>query len=102
MIDWETAYRIAEQHVASMALVADGDRAVIDNSRTVAYEFGWLFHFQSSWYLQSGDDGWQLLDNHPFLVGRNDGHIVAMPRATRARQLADYARWWEADGPTRA
>ena len=94
MIDWETAHRIATQHVSTITLAAEGDQAVVDDRWTVAYDFGWLFHYQSSWFLQTDDDRWMLLDYHPFLLHKGDGTIIPMPRISRAELLDHYGKAW--------
>lgn len=83
MIDWETAHRVAADHAARIPMDATGDQAVLLDAQTVAYDFGWLFVYQSSWFVQTNDPRWMLLDNHAFLVRRADGTIVVVPRAHR-------------------
>lgn len=99
MIEWETAYGIAQAHVAARPLSQPGDQAVLDDRYTVGYDFGWLFAYQSSWYLQTGDDRWRLYDNHPFLVDRRDGRIIEIPRMWRDELLARYQQQWAQGQP---
>lgn len=78
MIDWPTAYLVAQRHVAGLELPG-GDHAVLvdDLSRTVAR--GWVFTYQSKRYLDTGDRDAQLAGNRPFLVSNDDGHIEVAP-----------------------
>ncbi len=99
MIDWESAHRVATGHVTAIPLEATGDQAVLLDAQTVAYDFGWLFVYQSSWFVQTNDPRWMLLDNHAFLVSRADGAIVVIPRAQRDEILYRQAQLWTAGEP---
>ena len=96
MIEWSTAHQIASAYIATIPLAEDGDQAVIDDRYTVAYDFGWFFVFQSSWYLQTGDRRWQLYDNHPFVVERRDGRLIEVSIAHRFELLERFQQQWHA------
>jgi len=100
VIDWDVAYRIATDYVATLPIDAThGDRSIIDDRFTEAYDFGWLFHFQSAFWIQTGDPLWQLLDNFPFLVDRRDGHTIPVPPRHKAEMLYRFAQQWAAELP---
>lgn len=94
MIDWATAHQIATSYAAAIPLAAPGDQAVLDERFTVAYDFGWQFLFQSSWYLQTSDKQWRLYDNHPFLVERREGRVIFLPNPERAAMLERFQQAW--------
>jgi hypothetical protein len=94
MIEWELAHQIASAHVAAIPLAQEGDRAAVDDRHTSVYEFGWLFVYQSSWYLQSGDGRWRLYDNHPFLVDRREGRIISIPLPDRDALMSRFQQAW--------
>lgn len=94
MIEWAAAHQIATAHVATIPLAEPGDQPALDDRFTVAYDFGWLFSYQSSWYLQTGDKRWRLYDNHPFLVDRRDGRIIEVPLPDRDAMLGRFQQAW--------
>ena len=94
MIDWTTAHQIATAHAASIPMSEPGDRAVVDDRLTVAYDFGWKFVFQSSWYLQTGDARWRLLNNHPFLVDNREGRVLPLQNPEREAALQRFQQQW--------
>lgn len=94
MIEWETAHQIASAHAATIPVARDGDRGAIDDRYTIPYDFGWLFVYQSSWFLQTDDRRWILLDNHPFLVDRRDGRIISVPLPYNDELLNRFQQQW--------
>jgi hypothetical protein len=99
MIEWEQAHQIASAHAAAIPLAVEGDRAVVDDRHTSAYEFGWLFVYQSSWFLQTGDRRWMVYDNHPFLVDRRDGRILVVPLPDRDALMSRFRQEWDQGQP---
>jgi hypothetical protein len=74
MIDFQTA-----QHMVLERLAADDRRRESPFTTCVSgfteYEFGWVFFYNSTEFLETGDFRHCLGGNAPLIVDRNDGRL---------------------------
>lgn len=76
MIDFPTAWRIAEEELAKIsAQMRANERVAISGHLVIAGNHGWVFFYQLQTYLDSGRDQDQLFGNAPFIVSKKDGSI---------------------------
>ncbi len=78
-LDIESAEAIARQRVDQLAK-AVGDRFEILSSRTQVVDAGWVFFFNTSDFVRTGDIASALAGNGPIFVSR-DGSIHELPSA---------------------
>jgi hypothetical protein len=96
MIDWATAWHRASDYVAAKQLADEEDSAIIDQARSLEYDFGWVIFYNSRKFLEQGDRGAVLVGNVPFVVDRRDGS-VHVTRTNWRSALIEYAQRYHAE-----
>jgi hypothetical protein len=92
MLKYDQALILAETWIR----VVVGDSAQLLKDRVLKKPYGWIFCYQSSAYLASGDMSQALAGNAPIIVDRIDGEI----RVTgTARPLREYLAKYESSLP---
>ncbi len=90
MITAEQAREIVEQHLARLETEEPDDNAVL--IKTQEHGFGWEFRYQSSKYVQSGDDRHMWVGTGPIVVDRRDGRLEELG----GRQFGDTVAQYQA------
>ncbi|MDA8523442.1 YrhB domain-containing protein [Acidovorax sp. NCPPB 4044] len=87
MIDYIEALRIAENYVQHLAEVANDDfQIILEDTKEV--EKGWLFFFNTSEFIKSGNQLYALAGNGPFLVRRN-ADVCQLPSSPDWKEVLD-------------
>lgn len=56
--------------------LTDQPRLVVLDNQTIEKEWGWVFFYQSLWFIESGDFKDMLAGNAPYIVNRKTGELV--------------------------
>jgi hypothetical protein len=92
MLTFQQALTLAETWVR----VRCGDGIQIIGDETIKKPYGWIFFYQSSAFLESGDHRHALAGNAPIIIDRIDGEV----RVTgTAKPLSEYLAKYEATLP---
>jgi len=92
MLTYHQALALAETWLR----IVTNDNAQILKDRVLKKPYGWIFCYQSSQYLATGDISQALAGNAPIIVDRCDGEI----RVTgTARPLSEYIAKYESSLP---
>jgi hypothetical protein len=92
MLTYKHALTLAETWVR----VCCGDGVQIIADKVTKKPYGWIFFYQSSEFIASGDHRNALAGNAPIIVDRVDGEV----RVTgTAKPLSDYLAKYEATLP---
>ncbi|WP_092953350.1 YrhB domain-containing protein [Paracidovorax konjaci] len=84
MIEYAEALRIAENYVQRLAEIANDDfRIILEDTKEI--EKGWVFFFNTSEFIKSGNHLYALAGNGPFLVKRN-ADIYQLPSSPDWRE----------------
>jgi hypothetical protein len=65
---------------------------VVMDEHTIEKEWGWVFFYESSDYLKTGDFSDQLVGNAPFIVNKATGELV---ETGTALPIEDYIKEYE-------
>jgi hypothetical protein len=87
----EAAQRLVLERVSSPE--SRGDIVITE---AIERPFGWVFCYDSKRYVETGDDKYGLLDNHPVLVDR---HTCTL-HPTGLGKIEDYIARYEKTGQT--
>lgn len=91
----EDAQSKAEEYLLSMVPSSSDCTLHILEDVTTEFSLGWVFHYQSSTFLKSGDFSDSLVGNTPLIIDRRDG---ALHETGTARHLEYYIRNYEDTG----
>ena len=82
-IDFESALpRHDEHHVQKLVVV-----------RVDEHDFGWVYFYDGSLYLETGDPGYSVVGNAPLIVDRTDGKLYITGTAQPLdHYLAEFRR----------
>ena len=72
MIDKETAKRLALEQITQTWNIADAQPVILDEA-TIERDFGWVFFYDSSKHIETGDFSDALAGNAPVIVNKHDG-----------------------------
>jgi hypothetical protein len=77
MIDKETARRLALERLAQSWNIADAHPVILDEA-TIERDFCWVFFYDSSRHIETGDLSDALAGNAPIIVNKHDGslHVI--------------------------
>jgi len=90
MITKESAISIASDHIKKITAKCE---SVLLMDQIIEFELGWVFLYESSKYLKSGEFGDRLAGNAPIIVNKNDGSITVTGTAhTVQRYIDDYLK----------
>ena len=67
----------------------DKPRIVVMEECTIEKEWGWVFFYQSSEYLESGDPDSQLAGNAPYVVNKQNGELYSTGTALPIEEYID-------------
>ncbi|MCP2041950.1 hypothetical protein L1281_002568 [Neisseria sp. HSC-16F19] len=73
MIDFEDAYQIANTYITNLG---NSCALPLEITEIITEDFGWIFIYNSSIYVKSGNFRDKLLGNSPFLVEKKTGEVV--------------------------
>ncbi len=90
MLTKDEARALVEKAIADANL--DIETTVLEEE-TLSHEWGWVFFYQSTEFLETGCPSAQLLGNAPFIVNRTTGEIV--PTGT-ALPIEEYIKSYSA------
>lgn len=65
---------------------------IVDDEQTIDKEWGWVFFYNSSEYLKSGNMDDALMGNAPFIVNKHTGDII---ETGTAYDIEHYIREYE-------
>ena len=88
----DSARAAAEAFVADTGRRIGVDLAILDD-RTVEFDSGWVFFYDSRKYIESGSLSDALAGNAPLIVSRRDCSVHV---TGTARPVEDYIREFEA------
>ena len=54
----------------------DKPKFLVDDKHTIEKEWGWVFFYNTSEYLKSGDIDEELIGNVPYIANKNTGEII--------------------------
>lgn len=74
MIDRPTAERLARERIAGWTLPGDDSWVIVDEL-TEEHDFGWVFHYTTKRFQESGDPHAAPVGNAPIIVDRADGSV---------------------------
>jgi hypothetical protein len=74
MMDKETARRLALERIAQSWDILDVHPVILDEE-TIERDFGWVFFYDSSEHIETGDFGDALAGNAPIIVNKHDGSL---------------------------
>lgn len=72
----------------------EGEFAIVENA-TREFEFGWVFFYENSEYLESGDEMDRAVGNAPVLIDRTSGEVHV---TGTARSVDDYIEAYRRHG----
>jgi hypothetical protein len=83
MIDEETAKRLALERIAQSRDIAGAHPVILDEA-TIERDWGWVFFYDSSGHLGSGELSDALAGNAPIIVNKHDGslHVTGTHKPT--------------------
>lgn len=88
-IGFEEARRLARQRIDAEG----GPPVVIDDSKTVTRDWGWVFFYNSPEYVATGDVTTSIPGCAPIFVNREDGSIAQFSTSRPFEaSLAEYER----------
>jgi len=92
-VDRDGAVAIAKRHLTEMQADSglDGQLALL-TSETEEHDFGWVFFYNSSRFLQTGDFSYALVGNAPLLVERDTGRLLTLGTALPTEDYLDVYR----------
>jgi hypothetical protein len=92
MIDKATARDLVEAELKRLNQGNPDVEFVIVDDRTLEYDFGWVFFWNSRQFVETGDIRHALLGNAPLIVDKDDGtlHVTGTGRPTE-----EYVREFE-------
>lgn len=70
----------------------DKPKIIVLDDCTIEKQWGWVFFYQSSEYLETGDFSSQLAGNAPFIVNKYTGELIATGTAL---PIEDYINEYE-------
>ena len=91
MLNKETAKQKVLEYIQKDWILEDTLPVILDEE-TIEKEFGWVFFYQSSRYLESGNAIDMLFGNAPIIVNKHDGTIQV---AGIAQPIEEYLRDYE-------
>jgi len=65
----------------------DKPKIIVINKATIEKNWGWVFFYQSSDYLNTGDIHSQLVGNAPYIVNKESGQLI---ETGTAQPIEDY------------
>ena len=74
MIDKDTAKQLALERVSQSWGIADAYPVIVDEA-TIERDFGWVFFYDSSRHIETGDFSDALAGNAPIIVNKHDGSL---------------------------
>ncbi|AFM05478.1 hypothetical protein Fleli_3142 [Bernardetia litoralis DSM 6794] len=74
MIDYKEAKKIAKLFLNRIDTGTRNDKCIITDN--IEYDFGWIFFYQSSIYLETNDPLYMLAGNIPIIVDRVTKNIL--------------------------
>lgn len=74
MLTKEQARELVERYLTNEVSGYDGEFAVVDDA-TIETTFGWVFVYDSSEYLKTGDEMSRAVGNAPVLVDKRNGEL---------------------------
>jgi hypothetical protein len=74
MLDKETAKRLALERIAQSWSIADAHPVIMDDA-TIDRDFGWVFFYDSSRHIETGNFSDALAGNAPIIVNKHDGSL---------------------------
>ena len=85
MIDKETAKRLALELISRCWNIADAHPVILDEA-TIGRDFGWVFFYDSSRHIETGEFSDALAGNAPIMVNKHDGslHVTGTHKAVEA------------------
>lgn len=75
MISLEQAIMIAEDELKRMSKNIKDDEVLLSRNSIKYRKYGWVFHYNSKKYYETGDYKFALLGNHPMYVDKETGSI---------------------------
>ncbi len=63
----------ARERALTLARQTAGRDVEIQDERTIERDFGWVFFYDSSEYLATGESRWKLFGNAPIIIDRDTG-----------------------------
>ncbi|WP_321861545.1 YrhB domain-containing protein [Burkholderia cenocepacia] len=91
----EQAKEVAQRAITKT--VGEGCDAVVIDEYTQEFDVGWVFYYQSSRFLESGDMRDRLVGNAPLFVSRADGQATSI---SYHRPIAESIQAYHACGDT--
>jgi len=90
MIIKEQAIKIAEDYVLNRPKPSK-IILVLQLEKTIEFELGWVFFYQSKKYIETGNLGDSLVGNSPFIVDKRSGeiHVTGTAYPTK-KYIQDY------------
>ncbi len=86
MISLKQAIDRVNVELARFAL--DDDYLVIEQGIR-EYDWGWVFHYNTRTWIETGDDEHALIGNAPYLVNRQTGELAVGSSADEIELVAD-------------
>jgi hypothetical protein len=74
MIDKETAKQLALERIAQSWGITDAYPVILDEA-TIERDFGWVFFYDSSRHIETGDLSDAPAGNAPIIVNKRDGSL---------------------------
>ncbi len=93
MLEHKDAIAVAENALASMSPLPDGDTLILLHEHTIERTFGWVFFYASRLYEETRHFQYALAGNAPLIVDRHAGTVA--PTGT-ARPIQHYIEEYEA------
>jgi hypothetical protein len=87
----QEAQRVAERHLAEIALSSSDELALLDEE-TMETEFGWVFFWNSKRYRETGEFEDALAGNAPFIVDRRDESVHDTSTAEPIEEIIERYR----------
>jgi hypothetical protein len=70
----------------------DKPELIVDDEQTIEKEWGWVFFYNTSGYLKTGNVDEDLMGNAPYIVNKNTGEII---EAGTAYDIEYYIKEYE-------
>lgn len=94
MITRDEALRIAHERINAWQGAIAGDSLIILDAQTIEKDWGWVFFYTSRLWHETGDIGYAIAGNAPFIVERDSGRVLALGTAGSLKHYLDrYERY---------
>lgn len=88
MLTIKKAREIADKFIQNLGRSTNSELEIID-SETLEREIGWVFFYDSSEYVKTGNFKYRLVGNSPILISRDSGEVRELGTA---RPLEEYLK----------